>query len=415
MQPTLDALERALAPIEHIGRDEATFEADGVEVTLRVILPEEENEVQRYATKALPGPLGDDAADEATGVDQLDYVERFKIAILSHALACIGDQDFRDIEFIETNEVLDNGKNVRIERHVALRKLLHKWSGALRTRVFQKYAELLNAMELKAESAIVFEPSDVDTEITRLEERLERLTKMKEQKNASVASGLSAQVKSIAEMEQPFAEAGEEPPAAASDAPAPPEENPAPEAPEAPVATMPRQPITPQQVATPAPPQRPPDQPQVAGPFPEDVLPPQHGGTQVPPEMPDSFVDMSDTDNARDAMAREESRILEQRRRRAATEEALAEATPVAPEALDGPSDPRATRRPPHADVAAVEQAEGFVEAGKVGKVPAFRMPPEPLTRSADQQVPHGEPANINKIRGHEQSSNPRFKPPSGR
>jgi len=427
MQTTLEALEKALAPIEHIGREETVFEADGVKVALRVMLPEEENDVQRYATKALPGPLGDEATQNAQTVDQLDYIERFKIAVLSHALIQVGDADFRDLKYVETGEELDNGKKVRIEKHLAVRTRLHTWSGALRTRLFQKYAELLNRMERNAEEAIQFEPSDVGTEIERLEKRLERLRKSEAQKTQMVASNLSAQVAGIAEMEKPFADAKQAPPG--SDA-TPPEE--APEAPEeAPevqeaAAPQPRQPITPQSVPAPAPPPQaqvaPPAQtfeqpPEHSDPIPEEALPPQRAGTMVPPEMPDSFVDTSDTDGLRTAMAAEEARILEQRRRRAEAEAAAAsvEPTPVIQDALDGPSDPAMIRRPPHADIAAAEAAESFVEAGSRDGVPAFRMPPESLTRSQQQKGPI-EPAPINQVRRvADRSRNPRFKPPAGR
>lgn len=409
MQTTLDALEKALAPIEHIGREEATFEADGVKVTLRVMLPEEENEVQRYASKALPAPLGDEDADEqATSVDQLDYIERFKVAVLSHALVAVGTSDFRDLKFVETDEELDNGKKVRVEKHVALRQLLHKWSGALRTRLFQKYAELLDVMEKKAEEAIEFEPSDIETEIERLEKRLEKLREKQERGKPSVASGLKAQIEAINEMEKPLPgeEAPEETPV-----PAPPQE--AQEPP--PEASGPRKPIVPSQAASAPPPQRaqePPKAQEGPTPIPEDVLPPQTAGTPVPPEMPGSLVDMSDPDNLRAAVAEEEARIIERRRHQQALEQAEAEAREeVEQEALDGPSDPASTRRPPHADAAVVDAAVGsFQDAGTKNGVQAFRLPPEPLTRSHAQSAPPSQKAPINQAKP-QGSRNPRFKP----
>lgn len=408
MQATLDALEKALAPIEHIGREEATFEADGVKVTLRVMLPEEENEVQRYAAKALPAPLGDeDEVEQATSVDQLDYIERFKVAVLSHALVAVGTSDFRDLKFVETGEELDNGKKVKIEKHVALRQLLQKWSGALRTRLFQKYAELLDVMEKKAEEAIEFEPSDIDTEIERLEKRLEKLREKQERGKPSVASGLKAQITAINEMENPLP--GDETP----ESPEAPQEPQEPQEPQA--EAKPRKPIVPQATA-PVPPQRAqaaPKKSQGPTPIPEDVLPPQTAGTPIPPEMPGSLVDTSDPDNLRAAVADEEARIIERRRRQKALEQAEAEAREEVErgeeDALDGPPDPTVRRRPPHADAADVDATMGFQDAGRVNGVQAFRLPPEPLTRSQAQQSPPPKaPINQAKPRG---SKNPRFRP----
>ena len=59
---TLSALEAALAPIEEIGQAEITFpvetERGPLEVTLHILLPEEENEVQRYAAHEIDGVEG---------------------------------------------------------------------------------------------------------------------------------------------------------------------------------------------------------------------------------------------------------------------------------------------------------------------------------------------------------------------
>jgi len=409
MQTTLDALEKALAPIEHIGREETTFEADGVKVSLRVMIPEEENEVQRYATKALPAPLGDDeGGGEATSTDQLDYIERFKVAVLSHALVAVGEADFRDLKFVETGEELDNGQKIKIEKHVAMRRILHKWSGALRTLLFQKYAELLDIMEKKAEEAIEFEPSDIDTEIERLEKRLEKLREKKEKGRSSIQGSMKSQIEAINEMEKPLHGDDE-------DVAPPEEETTTPKAPTPPPPA--REPIVPTQAAAVPPPQRPqepPKPPEGPTPIPEDVLPPQAAGTHVPPEMEGSLVDTSDPDNLRSAVAEEEARIIARRRQQQEMEQAEAEArAQVEAEAsLEGPADPASVRRPPHADAAEIDAAVGsFTDAGEVNGVQAFRLPPEPLTRSASQTAPPPSSAGINQVKP-QGSRNPRFRSP---
>lgn len=403
---TFDALEKALAPIEHIGQEELTFEADGVKVTLRVMLPEEENEVQRYASKALPAPLGDEESEKIDGIDQLDYIERFKLAVLSHALVAVGDSDFRDLKYVETDEKLENDKNVSIEKHVAMRKILFKWSGALRTLMFQKYSDLLDIMEAKAEKAIEFEPSDITTEIQRLERNLKRLKEKQANGPRSARSPLKSQVQSIAESEKPFAES-------AADSTSPQgEELEKTQTQETQVSLETdsdhRQPITPPVVNVPPARSVSPPLPPSPQPVSPEEIPSQQGGTPIPVDMPGSLVDTSDTDGLRAAVAEEEARIIKRR------QEASADPTLNAPSLLNDTPVQEAVQRPPHVDAAEVAASAvpegGFKEAGNVGGVKAFRLPPESLTRNQAQQAPKERlEVNPSKPQG---SRNPRFVSP---
>ena len=75
---TLSALEAALAPIEAIGREELTFPVEtaqgAVGVTLRILLPEEENEVQRFAAQEV-GEFDDKSDAERTPI-ALDFIDK---------------------------------------------------------------------------------------------------------------------------------------------------------------------------------------------------------------------------------------------------------------------------------------------------------------------------------------------------
>jgi len=196
---TFDALASALEPLRSVGQDEITFQVKGVPVTMRVALPEEENDVQAYALEAMPRKEEEDP-DPGAGNR---YIDRFKLATLSYAIVGIGDVDFRGVTHVETNEVLNNGMKVRISRHEAMRQIIHQWTGILRTRLFKKYSELLVKVERDAEDAIEYAPSDLDTEIERIEERLNKLKDDRELLAEQRASGVfGAQVDGIVKEDQ---------------------------------------------------------------------------------------------------------------------------------------------------------------------------------------------------------------------
>jgi len=88
MNLTFEALEAALAPIESVGQGESTFDVGGTSVTLRVIRPDEEIEVQKFAS--IPSQTvgdGEETPPEETTTVALEYIERFKVGLLAYALA----------------------------------------------------------------------------------------------------------------------------------------------------------------------------------------------------------------------------------------------------------------------------------------------------------------------------------------
>ena len=154
MQIDFKALEQALAPIEEIGQGELTFEAASTTITLRVLLPAEEVEAQRYAASVLQDEVeGDHSA--------VDYLDRFRIACLSHSVVAIGDMDFRGLEYVETGEVLPNGSPIKVTKSKALRTLLARWTRSTLTVVYSKFSDLTSKAEAAAESLIEYTPSDL--------------------------------------------------------------------------------------------------------------------------------------------------------------------------------------------------------------------------------------------------------------
>lgn len=385
MQLTLDVLERALSPIEDIGREELVFPVNGVPVTLKVLSPEEETEVHRFSTSEIGD--GDESLAAASS-----FLERLKLGILSYAIIAVGDNDFHDSPFVETGESLGEGsKRVRVPRYMAMRDLIKRWPGAIRTALFRKYVELLDRVEKKAEAAIQFEPADNEVEIERLEKKLKTL---REERETAAKSAFSDMVRTAAETEEENSAARaarrearipvEEPPQESASTPS-----------EAPAA--PRRPITP-----PAAPPPETDHRASVEQAPASVL---RAPPPIPPEEDESFVDLSDPEAVQKAMGRENTRLIAMRR---------GVPIPEPPSAI-GRTIPLS--RPPHEDAVETVRALGEVahnpqkptEAGTLGDRPVFRMPvqemdsrpgaPEPRTRT-----PVDDPAAAGK-----ETRNPRF------
>ena len=320
MQITFEALELAFKPIEEVGLGEIEFEVNGTTITLRRLLPEEDAEVQKFAAGAAK------SEDDSKTVNAMEFLERFKIGVLSHAVVAIGPMDLRNVAYIDTGEVLENGVTVKLPRVQALRKLFLKWSALVRVAMFRKYSDLLNRIEIKAEASFQFDPSDLDTEIKRLEERLEELKEAHDENLASLETEASKLVKDIA-AEDERKQQGQPVPE-----PIPPDddvtEEPVPEEVEPPVVAP--APV----VSAPPPPQAPVE---VPGPrrssIPQAAARPQREReaapqVQIQPVTPqqqapkyavagmdvaDSFVDMGDPSSMDDAIHAENIRMMQRR------------------------------------------------------------------------------------------------------
>jgi hypothetical protein len=400
MQVTWKDLECAFAPIEEVGKGEVEFEVNGTTITLRRLLPEQEAEVQKFAVSTLKNE------DESAG-NAMDYIERFKLAVLSYALVSIGSMDLRGVDYIETNEVLTNGVVVKIPKHQALRKMFLQWSAPVRIAMFRKYSNLLAEVELKAEKAIQFDPTDLDAEILRTEERLVSLKETRDQNNEGLESEISKIVKSVVNKED-IDESGQTEDTAvdvAEVAPEVPQEVPVAEPVVLPqvVPEGPRRSSIPQ-AARPvqAPPQA------VARPVqvrePQPVRTPDQSQYTAGMDTQDSFVDMGDASSMDEAIHAENIRMLQQRR-------AVQQGHPI-PDSPSVLTQVHGSRTAPHLAARSVDdddiQSEEFRHTRRtVDGVDAYQIaPPEELTSR------HGAhpPASPTKI--VPKGANPNFQPP---
>ena len=177
----LSTLRQALAPLSNVGKDEHTFVVEGHNVTLRPLLPHEEVGVQRYAVEILREEEEEKSIqvdDEDPGMDRataLDYFDRFRIEVLSHAICQIGTLNLRGVDHVSTGEIV-NGIPVKIPRHVAIRNLIRDgWSRTMITVGFSQYGNLVEKLARLSDKLATQSMTDLDAEIERIEKRLEDL------------------------------------------------------------------------------------------------------------------------------------------------------------------------------------------------------------------------------------------------
>lgn len=172
----IEVLNQALSFVEDIGKKEYSFTINGIPITLRALMPEEEIEAQRYASLVYEDLETDSEGDpEASPADTVEYINRFRLAILSYAIIEINGVSLRN-NLVNTSETLADGTAISTPKYQVTRKLLQeKISSTLREMIFNKYGELLKQIEQETDSMIEYTPSDLEGEIEELEARLTEL------------------------------------------------------------------------------------------------------------------------------------------------------------------------------------------------------------------------------------------------
>ena len=379
MELTFDILERAFAPVEKIGKEEMVVPVGATTLTLRSLLPEEEADAQRSSSNPVEG------SDAATITDAIEYIERFKIATLSYAIVAVGDQDFHGVRFVENGETIENnGKiiKVTVPLHQALRKMILKWTGPVRTQVFKNYSELLLKVERTTMDQIKYDPADLESDLERAKLRVKKLEAdiERRKKDTNPLGMTSGQVFAIAKGSDGDEEEVEQgTPQEVAEAP---QEAPAPRQPPIP----PPPPIQRQM-----PPLRP-EAPSMSPPPRKEMKRPQPGD-----DIPDSFLP---NDNMEQAIESENIRLMEERRR-------MGNPVPTTSAALLDESRSRfGSRRPPHAG--ASETAAALVSEPEIPNefTSTGRNQPEFLGRRPDVN-----PSPVVIDAPAKTSRNPRFNP----
>ena len=169
MALSLKDLQEVMAPLTELGKGEATFEVNGLTITIRTLTPEEEISIQRYARGAL---TEGDANDQ---INALDYLDRFRAGCLGHAIVQIGGLDFRGLSTVETGETLPSGVTVKVKKHEAIMQVIETWSRPMVVAVFNRFTSLMERIETNVEKSLKFDDDHIDAQIARLEEKLSEL------------------------------------------------------------------------------------------------------------------------------------------------------------------------------------------------------------------------------------------------
>ena len=458
------ALEQALAGIEELGRSELEFLAGDTKVVLRMLSPAEEMEVQRYAREAT-AKVGDKAPSDEKELAMMEFMDRFKLTVLAYSITQIGSMDLSEVQTVATGEQTDSGKDIHIPKHEAVRNLLKRWTRPILLSCFAKYGELAGRVERSAETKIKWEPTDLSAEIERLQRRLSEMLKLQQEAAApSETNRTSKQVQAMTALDEQQRRTGQNitdsPPGRLShpdmyasdedeDEDDPdsdslvPDEKPDDEPPvvvtsapsrmtrQAPVSAPGPHPAgggrrssVPAAASAPAPPRQPVQS--------EDAAPQTAHSLQTGYEnIMDSMTDLSDEN----ALAAENARLLEVRRRQVMAEEAAAErAAAVRADALgqshearrQAEGGPVRTRRrvPPHRAAANTSDAvldagaaseraarprSGAVHVGEIKGREVFALEPQTISpRTAIPRAPG--PLQVNKDSPQQGATNPRFR-----
>lgn len=192
---TLKALEAAVTQVEQIRDHEFTFEAGGIQITLRPLRAEEETDVQRHAQVAWEG-----VGEEGDVAAYADFMDRVRLATLGYSIVRIGDTDLHGVKYIETGEVDENENPVAVPKNEAVREMIgDQWTKQMLTQVFSKFGELLERVEIEASKSVKFEPADLDEEIDRLEKRMVELKAQRDKKEPAGTSPVQKVQKGVVE------------------------------------------------------------------------------------------------------------------------------------------------------------------------------------------------------------------------
>ncbi len=399
----LQALEAALKPIQKIGNGELSFVVEGQTMAIRTLLPHEDIAVSKYASVALEGQ-GEGEHDTSS---MSEFIERFQISLISYALVEINGLDLRNAEFVETGEMLDNGVAVKEAKPAVLRKMLHKFSRAVRQNVFRHYAELLDQVESETDRVVRYSSAELDKEIARATTRLAELTALKERRvqESEEKHPFVQQIRAMAEAQKAAEEqAAQEDTQESVEAPVP--ETPAPQE-QAPVVPQTMQPQAPvpvrvdsimpdfrnQQVAPP--PQHAPR------PVPAQQTPQQAAHVQQPvaPESPQEQP-ISQNMSEEEEMIAEEMRLLNIRKARLQSQQVVKRPAPhlgAREDAANGAEEP-------------VQHVQ-IQQAGTVNGLPAYKLEsndPYMLTDKTPARDPSQVVVNRDPSAG---TINPKFRP----
>lgn len=182
---SFNKIKHGLAKLDTLGALEDDVVVGDVTVRLRTLTPKEHRLVLHYARDYMER-YQQEAASNFGLEAAMDFFTVRKVEALAHAIVRLGDLDFRNIDYVETGEVDEDGYAIRVEKHVFVRDLITSMDLALVEALHRKYSDMLVLAEENAAKHIKFRnPED---ELAVLEARRTELLRTLGREDAATAA-----------------------------------------------------------------------------------------------------------------------------------------------------------------------------------------------------------------------------------
>lgn len=165
MKINFNQLQELMKPLSDLCKAEKVVDLSGTKVTIKILSPIEETDVQ----KLLP--------DMDDGVSALEFADIFRRETLARAIVAINDMDLRGVSSIETEETLPNGLPVKMSKTDAILKILEGWSRPVLAKVFEQYGVLSEEIENNLDESLKLNLEDREAEKANLNQRLQEIEK----------------------------------------------------------------------------------------------------------------------------------------------------------------------------------------------------------------------------------------------
>jgi len=165
MSISLNQLKSVMNKITQVGYLEKVITLSDNTIVIKTLTPKEESELQKV--------ISDLTKEE--DITTLEFVDRVRKETLSRAIIQVNDLNLRDIEMIETDEVLPNGLKVSISRQEAVSLMIEDLPRLLLGKVFEEMSKLTEEVEEKTNKILSTSALDVKAEVEILEKRISQL------------------------------------------------------------------------------------------------------------------------------------------------------------------------------------------------------------------------------------------------
>ena len=178
MSISLNQLKSAMNKITQDGYLERKVSLGENTLIIRTLTPKEESELQKI--------ISDLSRDET--MTTLEFVDVVRKETLSRAIVQIDDLDMRNIDMVETDEVLPNGVKVKVSRQQAISEMIEFLPRLLLSKVFEEMSRLTEEVEERTNKLLKIDVVDIDAEIEILEKRIKQLEFQKETRKLDQAT-----------------------------------------------------------------------------------------------------------------------------------------------------------------------------------------------------------------------------------